>query len=374
MQKVAVVAIAKDESPYLADWIHHYLFSGFDYLYIGINRTTDSTFSVLEKITEKHPNVIYEDVNWIDKSHIGQNPDLQAIAYSHLSYKVIQETGVDYILYVDIDEFWFSQDFSSIKKFLSNSAPFDIASFNWCCQGGEEIAFLPPFKDVLSSIHMNVKTLISRESFFRVEKMRCHIPMFNKEEYSQLIHLNSKAETFNSRLRPDGRNTEHGLNSPCLDGKYYILHRMVRSQEEYLSTVFRGNPEGESIKRNRSGFKVGGDSLKVAVPENYYASLELFITKCQLEKEIEHSRNQRLTAYQNIFDKMSGQQLIKEFPNAIRALKATDMLHVYLQKLLRIVDDIDVLERLASEAENNKYAKRVIERRLERLSPTSNLD
>ena len=75
MQKVAVVAIAKDESPYLADWIHHYLFSGFDYLYIGINRTTDSTFSVLEKITEKHPNVIYEDVNWIDKSHIGQNRD-----------------------------------------------------------------------------------------------------------------------------------------------------------------------------------------------------------------------------------------------------------------------------------------------------------
>ena len=92
---------------------------------------------------------------------------------------------------------------------------------------------------------------------------------------------------------------------------------MGKSQEEYLSTVFRGNPEGEAIKRNRSGFKVGGGSLKVAVPENYYASLELFITNCRIEKEIEHNRNQRLAAYQTIFDKMSGQQLIKEFPNAI---------------------------------------------------------
>ncbi len=374
MQKVAVVAIAKDESPYLADWIHHYLFSGFDYLYIGVNRTTDSTFSVLEKITEKHPNVKYENVNWIDKSHIGQNPELQAIAYSHLSYKLLQETDVDYILYVDIDEFWFSQDFSSIKKFLSSSVPFDVASFNWCCQGGEEIAFLPPFKDVLSSIHMNVKTMISRESFFKVEKMRCHIPMFNKEEYGQLIHLNSKAETFNSRLRSDGRNTEHGLNSPCMDGKYYILHRMVRSQEEYLSTVFRGNPEGETIKRNRSGFKAGGESLKIAVPENYYASLELFITECQLEEEIESSRNQRLTAYQKIFDKMSGQQLINEFPNAIKALKATDMLQIYLQKLLRNIDDIDFLNSLASQAESNIYAKRLIERRLNRVSHTPTLD
>tara|TARA_Y100000310_G_C20254299_1_gene610566 strand:+ start:64 stop:513 length:450 start_codon:yes stop_codon:yes gene_type:complete len=149
---------------------------------------------------------------------------------------------------------------------------------------------------------------------------------------------------------------------------------MVRSQEEYLSTVFRGNPEGETIKRNRSGFKAGGESLKIAVPENYYASLELFITECQLEEEIESSRNQRLTAYQKIFDKMSGQQLINEFPNAIKALKATDMLQIYLQKLLRNIDDIDFLNSLASQAESNIYAKRLIERRLNRVSHTPTLD
>ena len=41
--KVKVVAIAKDEGAYIAEWIFHHLYFGFDAIDIYVNRTTDNT-------------------------------------------------------------------------------------------------------------------------------------------------------------------------------------------------------------------------------------------------------------------------------------------------------------------------------------------
>ena len=57
--KTKIVAVAKDEGAYLAEWVHHHLFLGFDAIDIYINRTSDNSLEILHKISEKYPQVNY---------------------------------------------------------------------------------------------------------------------------------------------------------------------------------------------------------------------------------------------------------------------------------------------------------------------------
>lgn len=365
---VAIVAIAKDEAPYFHEWVHHHFYLGFDSIYIGINRTSDQSPDILKRISDKYPNLYYENLDWLDKGTIGPNPDLQFLAYAYLSNKVFSDTQADYVLYIDIDEFWFSKRFQGIEQFIANTRAFDIASFNWFCQCGEDVPFSAPFQSVKYTLHQNTKSMLSKQAFENVEKLRCHIPYFTKDVYSALTHVDSNGDTFESRLRPNGGNTEHCVTGACEDGQYYILHRMFRSQNEYLSTVFRGNPEGEAIKRNRSGFHVDGIELHVPVPNEYYLSLTAFIAECGLQEMIDVARNKRLSAHQASFESMNRVQLIREFPNALRALKSTALLDLYVKRLINRNSKIQILKELKVVAE--KYSARIalqIEKRIEQL-------
>ena len=48
--KVKLVAIAKDEGAYLVDWIFHHLYFGFYAIDIYVNRTSDNTFEIADKL------------------------------------------------------------------------------------------------------------------------------------------------------------------------------------------------------------------------------------------------------------------------------------------------------------------------------------
>jgi len=44
--KVKLVAIAKDEAPYIPQWIYHHLSIGIDLIEIHINNTTDNSLNI----------------------------------------------------------------------------------------------------------------------------------------------------------------------------------------------------------------------------------------------------------------------------------------------------------------------------------------
>ena len=58
-----LVAIAKDEASYIADWIHHHLYFGFDQIHVYVNRTTDNTIAILKEITKRYTGVSFEVVH-----------------------------------------------------------------------------------------------------------------------------------------------------------------------------------------------------------------------------------------------------------------------------------------------------------------------
>ena len=102
MSKVGIIAIAKNEQLYIAEWIEHHLSLGFDRLIIADN---DDTFLLPGVIS--NPQVIYEDYHGVDK--------VQSLAYTEL-YKKYRKY-FDWLFFCDIDEFVMVEK-GNIKDFL----------------------------------------------------------------------------------------------------------------------------------------------------------------------------------------------------------------------------------------------------------------
>ena len=51
-----VITVASNEGPYIAEFIHHYLYQGFSNIFIGLNNdTSGQTGSIVELITKQYP-------------------------------------------------------------------------------------------------------------------------------------------------------------------------------------------------------------------------------------------------------------------------------------------------------------------------------
>ncbi|WP_110648470.1 glycosyltransferase family 2 protein [Salinicola peritrichatus] len=58
-----ICAVAKDEGPYLAEWVFHHLHFGFDRIHVYLNRTSDASAAVLDRIARNHFQVTYEYID-----------------------------------------------------------------------------------------------------------------------------------------------------------------------------------------------------------------------------------------------------------------------------------------------------------------------
>lgn len=52
-----IITITGNEECYIAQFIHHYLYLGFNNIFIGINNCQDNTPAILKKITKIYPNI-----------------------------------------------------------------------------------------------------------------------------------------------------------------------------------------------------------------------------------------------------------------------------------------------------------------------------
>lgn len=64
--KVKLVAVAKDESAYLAEWCAHHLYFGFDEITVYLNRTTDNSCDVLSRLSVIDNRVKTRYCDWVD--------------------------------------------------------------------------------------------------------------------------------------------------------------------------------------------------------------------------------------------------------------------------------------------------------------------
>ena len=65
MASIKLVAIAKDEAAYLAEWIYHHLSIGIQEIDVYLNGITDNSYRLMRLINAKHKNVKFYNADYL---------------------------------------------------------------------------------------------------------------------------------------------------------------------------------------------------------------------------------------------------------------------------------------------------------------------
>ena len=117
------MAIAKDEAPYIREWIAHHLAVGFSRIIVYDDGSTDRTLEILDLISQIFPVVSTRAV-----SSVGVEESPQATCYNN----ALKGIETDWTMFLDIDEFLVPYRDDSIGAYLMR-APSDVSSVhvNW---------------------------------------------------------------------------------------------------------------------------------------------------------------------------------------------------------------------------------------------------
>lgn len=106
--KSAVCLIAKNEGPYLLEWIAYHRALGFDEIVVYENRSTDQSAELLEKIARAG---IIDHRPW----PAGATESPQISAYKD----ALKKTTAEWILFIDADEFLVLHQHDNVNAFLA---------------------------------------------------------------------------------------------------------------------------------------------------------------------------------------------------------------------------------------------------------------
>ena len=261
MLRLKLVAIAKDESPYLAEWIFHHLYLGIHEIEIYMNGITDNSYRIVRRISafSKQVNFIQSD-EMLDLS-LKANKSFQLAVYDHAIKNEKASRRFSHLLFLDIDEYLLPAKWgSNVRSLLKQSEDADVVSFLWHSDlpSKEQQPFSPVLHD---SIWM--KKMCQMKSMCRLggpaKRSRIHTFVFDKKKSKPIdfrLSDGSKPKLF--------KDTKHLSSSDLekLSGRFepwFIYHRVFRSHDEYCSSLLKGRSHRtnqKTIKDNRYGYRI----------------------------------------------------------------------------------------------------------------------
>lgn len=264
--KVKLAAIAKDEAAYIPQWIHHHAAFGFQEIEIWLNNTTDNSIELLKEIQSKHPEISVKFCvadDFLEKC-LSENLQFQQGAYHEIYKSALEASEFSHILFLDLDEFWVPQDFTTtIVDFIASSPEGDAISFQWLIDTPDvnKHIFSPPFS-YINRLQKNrhVKTLTKLTK--KMSELSVHNHIIQDGIYKLADGTSfpgTNAETINKSLVPVSYQKMNGLKPE----KAFILHQINRTPIEYLSSLLRGrgHKNDQSVfKANRIGYILDNQS------------------------------------------------------------------------------------------------------------------
>ncbi len=280
--RTKIIAVAKDEGAYLAEWIFHHLYKGFDEIEILINRTTDDSREIVERISKCYPQVSYSNSDFIDWIPGTPSKKFQHLAYANALERTLQRSSnaITHIMFLDVDEFWIHEDLSmSISDYLAAMETDKGVSFSWLNEFPTSEAF-----QMLSSAFIGERSSLVKSIFpvsRGIKKVRPHQPLLKNNQY-----INADGTRWEEKAGiPE--NSVKSVYSPA-----FVYHRMYRSPMEYVSTLATGSMRGAEIpfKTNRHGLpRARKESLVTVVLEHekwlsYESKRREFMEELDLEQ------------------------------------------------------------------------------------------
>lgn len=228
---VGIVAIAKDEGPYIREWVEFHARAGFQRFYVYDNGSTDNTRDELADLARDL------DVTVIPWRTFEARRDAQFLAYNHA---VAQFYGANkWLAFIDIDEFLFALDGRPMSECLAAYDDVPAVSVPWVMYGTSGHECPPPGRVTESylmrapfppPIHkntlMNYKTIV-RPAF--VDSMTVHFPRLKGEPS---VFYNERKERLHKAAFIDPAYAHSDI--------FRLNHYFTKSQEEINGKIARG--------------------------------------------------------------------------------------------------------------------------------------
>lgn len=281
MKKIMLGAIAKNEGAYLYDWIFHHLYLGFDHLLIYVNNTDDSSCRIIDEIKNQGYSVEYVVCDYIfdkeyntkkhpvEEAYLKRNK-IQSCAYSEI-LSIAYSRNYDYLMFLDIDEFFIYKDLLTIGELLDRYNEFDIISIRWAVELGKQEAYKHFInKNIIVGDDKQFKSIV------KLKGNENNITIFSSHDfrlqYAKRLMLSHEDHVF-------------------------ILHRMYRSEMEYFALLYRGDTFSNTtngLKKNRSGYNFHFENrdkhdryikIDISATEKYFINYFLLLNKSNFLSE-----------------------------------------------------------------------------------------
>ena len=232
---LSVVAIFKDEAPYLKEWLNYHLAAGVDHFYLYDNGSTDETREILKP---------YIEARLVDAFYV-PGEVAQMPVYNDAVRKFRFATR--YMAFLDCDEFIFPKSLQNIvevvDEVLSKDERAAGLAINWQVFGSNEQEkadyskgvlerftrrapsdwFEPPTKTSFPVGNIHVKTIANPRLIRYI--VNPHYAYY----FDGVFAVNS-----------DGGRVTHWGNEPVLADKIVVNHYLTKSKEEFQTKLERG--------------------------------------------------------------------------------------------------------------------------------------
>lgn len=222
---MTLVAIARNEGPYIVEWLAHHLAIGFDRIVVYDNESTDDTGRFVRAISMRDIRV--RRVPWPSPS----NDSAQVLAYQHARTHV----DTSWVMYLDIDEFLVPFAYDGMAE-LIGSLPDDVSSLHVNWRGFGSSGLTEPSYDCVTRAFT-----------------RCSLPSWgNNGHFKTLARVDRITDVLIHDLRSsrgrrvlsDGRgfaNTSDGTSDRIVHEGVQINHYQCKTWPEFQARMRRGD-------------------------------------------------------------------------------------------------------------------------------------
>lgn len=233
INSVYIFTNARDELN-IAEWISHHILLGFDKVIVFDHLS-------IKPIEELVPTTFNDRLKIIKVNGNGNiKIDLMKRAVS-----IAREENVDWMLYLDADEFLSFKTFSNVKEYLTHFNEADMIGINWLffgCSGFEKQPsglITENFTRSDLKLDRHVKTFVRPLSVIHIENPHYYV-LFNPNRSFNSIAKRMRVGPFNY------------FNVPYVNVPVYIAHYVVQSIEEYTRRKGRPMDDGTPAYKRES--------------------------------------------------------------------------------------------------------------------------
>lgn len=238
---LSVLAIAKNEGPYLREWIEYHRIVGVDKFYIYDNGSTDDTCDVLAPYIESG---IVDYIYW---------PGTQQQIPAYISWMETRRHETQWIAVIDLDEFITPIDFDNIPDFL-RTQPDNVGQvcLGWENFGSNGFVEKPAGLITENYTMRSANSAQLCQSYYNIEMGKCIA------RADSICHIYLHGFELLDRVSVD------------VNGMPVIMHETVLPREKMVVNHYHTKSKSEYFKR-----KSGGDAFHGTWPDDIERSFNM---------------------------------------------------------------------------------------------------